>query len=130
MYFEQPLEKILIGNEELPVKIDMFVLEKIQGMYGNLNEFELKIKGLKLTDDKKYERVEPDIGAMNFVLPLMVREGCEIEGIELELTDMDIVRGVKCSYIELGKLITKEFDKCFESEKKEKPSKQIKKQNR
>lgn len=127
MYFEQPLEKILIEDKELPVKIDMFVLEKIQGMYGNINEFELKIKGLKRTEDKKYERVEPDIGAMNFVLPLMVREGCEIEGVELDLTDREIVQNIKCSYIELGKLITKEFDKCFESEKKEKPSKRIKK---
>lgn len=127
MYFEQPLEKILIEDKELPVKIDMFVLEKIQGMYGNINEFELKIKGLKRTEDKEYERVEPDIGAMNFVLPLMVREGCEIEGVELDLTDREIVQNIKCSYIELGKLITKEFDKCFESEKKEKPSKRIKK---
>ncbi len=132
MYFNQPLERVKIGDKTFPVKIDMYVLEKIQEEYGNINNFELKIKGLIETGDvdengeRVYKRVEPSIGVMNFVFPLMVREGCDIEGIELDMTDKEMVRNIGHSYTELNRIIVKEFGKCFNSEKKESPSEKMK----
>lgn len=125
MYFEQKLERITIGDKTFPVKIDMYVLEKIQEKYGNINDFELKLKGLQITDEtddtgkRKYNKVEPSIGTINFVLPLMVREGCSIEGVDLpDVTDKEIVQNVRVPYMELQRIIASEFDKCFETEKK------------
>lgn len=126
MYFDDKLQRISIGGMELPVKIDMFVLEKIQKVYGNINTFELLVKGLVENVDengkKTYTHTEPSIEAINMVLPEMVYEGCDIEGIDINLSEKDIIRNVKCSYIELQQIINKEFNKCFESEKKEKPN--------
>lgn len=129
MYFDQKLERVSIGNETFPIKIDMYVLEKIQEEYGTLNEFELKVKGLVKNGEVDaegntiYDRVEPSVKEMNFVLPIMVREGCEIEGIELDMTDREMIRNSNVSYIDLNKIIVKEFDQCFKTRKKESPSK-------
>ena len=127
MYFNDKLQRISIGGKELPVKIDMFVLEEIQEKYGTIHEFELKIKGFKESrkeDGKVYlEKVPESIGAINLVLPMMVREGCDIEGIDLDMSDKDIVRSVDVPYPELLKIVIDEFDKCFKTQKKETPSK-------
>lgn len=133
MYFEQKLERVKIGNKEFPIKLDMFVLEKIQKVFGNINTFELLVKGLsEKTDEsgkKTYVYTEPSIEAINMVLPEMVYEGCDIEGVDIELSEKDIIRNVKCSYIELQQIIIKEFNKCFETEKKESPNNRQTKKN-
>lgn len=133
MYFEQKLERIRIGNSDYPIKMDMFVLEKIQKIYGNINTFELLVKGISENIDeegsKKYSFVEPSIEAINMVLPEMVYEGCDIEGVAIDLSEKDIVRNVRCSYMELQQIIIKEFNKCFETEKKEKPNNRQTKKN-
>ena len=133
MYFEQKLERVKIGNKEFPIKLDMFVLEKIQKVYGNINTFELLVKGLSEKVDesgkKTYVYTEPSIEAMNMVLPEMVYEGCDIEGVDIELSEKDIIRNVKCSYLELQQIIIKEFNKCFETEKKESPNNRQTKKN-
>lgn len=124
MYFDQELVRVRIGNEMFPVKIDMYVLEKIQEEYGNIYNFELKIKGLVKTGEESkenraaFKRIEPSISAMNFVLPIMVKEGCDIEGKNIDMTDEEIVRNINIHYMELNKIIVKEFDKCFKSGKK------------
>lgn len=133
MYFEQKLERVKVGNKDFPIKLDMFVLEKIQKVYGNINTFELLVKGLSEKIDesgkKTYSYTEPSIEAMNMVLPEMVYEGCDIEGVDIELSEKDIIRNVKCSYIELQQIIIKEFNKCFETEKKESPNNRQTKKN-
>lgn len=133
MYFEQKLERVKIGNKEFPIKLDMFVLEKIQKVFGNINTFELLVKGLSEKIDesgkKIYVYTEPSIEAINMVLPEMVYEGCDIEGVDIELSEKDIIRNVKCSYIELQQIIIKEFNKCFETEKKESPNNRQTKKN-
>lgn len=133
MYFEQKLERVKIGNKEFPIKLDMFVLEKIQKVFGNINSFELLVKGLSEKVDesgkKTYVYTEPSIEAINMVLPEMIYEGCDIEGVDIELSEKDIIRNVKCSYIELQQIIIKEFNKCFETEKKESPNNRQMKKN-
>lgn len=128
MYFERKLERIPIGGQEFPIIIDMYVLEEIQQKYGSLNFFENKLKGIKeiLGEDSskpKIVRTEKDIGVLNFVLPLMVKEGCEIEGNKLQMTDKEIVRNLGISHVELQKIVCNEFNRCFEMQKKESPSK-------
>ena len=133
MYFDRKLERIPVGGKELPIIIDMYVLEEIQQKYGTLNAFEYKLKGLKEVDgaDSKTKiiRVERDIGALNFVVPLMIREGCEIEGIKLEMTEKEIVRNLGISHIKLQEIVCDEFNRCFEMQKKESPSKRMEKNN-
>lgn len=127
MYFQHKLERIPINGKELPIAIDMFVLEELQQKYGTLNCFENKLKGLKETvnDNGQPEitHVESDIGVLNFALPLMVREGCDIENIKLEMTDKEIVRNLEISHVELKKIVCQEFNRCFAMQKKENPSK-------
>lgn len=131
MYFRRELERIQVGGQEFPIIIDMYVLEEIQQKYGTLNTFEYKLKGLKEVygDDSKTKiiRVESDIGVLNFVVPLMIREGCEIEGIKLEMTDKEIVRSLEISLVNLQKIVCSEFERCFEMQKKESPSKSAEK---
>ena len=134
MYFERKLERIPVGGQELPIIIDMYVLEEIQKKYGTLNFFENKLKGIKEIpnangDKPKMVRTEMDIGVLNFVLPLMVREGCEIEEIKLEMTNKDIVRNIGISHVQLQKIVCNEFDYCFEMQKKENPSRRMKENN-
>lgn len=127
MYFQQKLERIPIGGKELPIVIDMYVLEELQHKYGTLSSFENKLKGLKETvnDNGQPEitHVESDIGVLNVALPIMVREGCDIEDIKLEMTDKEIVRKLEISHVELRKIVCREFNQCFVMQKKESPSK-------
>lgn len=123
MYFERKLERIPVGGQEVPIIIDMYVLEELQQKYGSLNFFENKLKGIKEITDKDNEkpkmvRTEGDIGVLNFVLPLMVREGCEIEGKKLQMTDKEIVINLGISHVELQKIVCDEFNRCFEMQKK------------
>ena len=129
MYFDRKLERIPVGGQEFPIIIDMYVLEEIQQKYGSLNVFECKLKGFKeITENgkKKTTRVESDIGVLNFVLPLMLREGCEIEEIELKMTEKEIVRKLGISHVKLQKIVCDEFNRCFKMQKKESPSKRMK----
>ena len=131
MYFGDKLQRISIGGRELPVKIDMFVLEKIQEEYETLHNFELKVKGLEERLDENgiaevdeegnvlYNRVPVNIKALIDVLPLMVREGCEIEGIELELTDKEIVQKIEVGYPKIQEIVINAFNDCFRTSKKE-----------
>ena len=45
------LRRIIIGDRNYPIKIDLNVLEHIQENYGSISQFEMDILGLKLTKD-------------------------------------------------------------------------------
>lgn len=125
--FEQKLEHIKLSGVDYPIKFDNFVLEKIQEMYGSVNEFELKLKGLVYKTDKDgekeydnqmkpiYKRIEPSIQVINSTLPLMIEEGCSIEGRILEESRNRLVEMINMPYWEVAKIIELEFAKCFET---------------
>lgn len=121
---------IVLSGEEYPMKCDMLVLEKIQEEYGDLVAFENKLSGFfpKLDENGNEVRNEdgfmigtygmPDIRTVNKALIWFVQEGMEIakeEGKEeRELSDESILRKADMHPGSLGKLLRKEFSRCFE----------------
>lgn len=103
--------RILIAEDlELPFKCDLYVLEKIQEKYETIPTFE-----------KLIVSSEPSISAINFALPLMIREGMEIEHIADDpqfKNDEDIIRAVSVSYRKIAIDMHMEFAKCFQIKKK------------
>lgn len=106
---------------ELPIKCDLYVLNMLQQEYGSIEEFEMKLVGLKEKDGKTY-RVEPSVNAVAHALPLMVMEGMDIEK-ELNGRHYD-VKSVKHlialttrNYRELAKELHEEMKRCFQTKK-------------
>lgn len=131
--FEVKCEQIQLNEEDsYPFKFDNYVMEQVQKKYGSINTFEFLLKGYRykvnehgeydLKDgERQIEIVEPDIETMNFILPLMIREGMEIEGKDLEATDKELIRSINRPYYEIAEEIKAEFGRCFISTKKQKP---------
>lgn len=127
----EKLNYITLSGEQFPIWCGMEVLERIQEEYQDLTEFEDKLeKFIPDTDEEgKVKRNEnglipghyemPNIKALNDGLYWMVSAGMEIEA-EMEkepLKKMDrkqLLRKVDLNPYELGKLLHKEFARCFE----------------
>ena len=126
------LRRIIIGDKNYPIKIDLNVLEHIQENYGSINQFEMDILGLKhkkdadgnpvYTEDGKamMYKTEPSVKAIKMVLPAMINEGIAVEvdnnhAISLNpVTEKEILRECTISYELLAKMIHEEFKQCFE----------------
>lgn len=130
----EKLERITIGGNAYPVKIDLNVLEIIQEEYGTINGFERDILGVRYVkdadgkqiydDDKKpkIEILEPSIKAIKLALPAMINEGLSIEADEtggsfVPVTEAQVFRECTVDYEDLAGLIHKEFRKCFTTKK-------------
>ncbi len=129
----EDLKKIIIGDTEMPIKIDLNVLEKIQDEYGSIHEFEKDILGIWYVTDEDGNQIyedgkpvirmkEPSIKAIKVVLPAMINEGLEIEA-EIKRTEFipvkerEIIRQCSIPYKELGRIIHEEFKRCFSTKK-------------
>lgn len=136
------LKTIHIGDKEYPYKIDIYVLEEIQEKYGSIEQFELDLRGLILHVDKEgkailneenkrqYASKEPSIKAINFILPLMIREGLEIDNKKTDKLEVkDIMRNMEISYEWLSEIIHEEFLRCFKLKKPE-PTEEVKKEKK
>ena len=100
-------ETVILDGKEYPIRCDINVLVEIQEQYGNLNEFEMRIAGLRITknpdgsvitdkDNKVvFERTEPSIKAIRDALTYMLKKclrqstaaefgctGCDVAGIK------------------------------------------------
>lgn len=116
---------IELSGDKYPLKCDILVLEKIQEEYGDLTEFENNLTGFVPKRDEEGELVRneegfmvgvygiPDAKTLRKALMWMVQEGLEIEGIKMEITEVDIARKVDMSPVELGHVLRDEFSKCF-----------------
>ena len=74
------------SGERYPYIIDLNVLEAIQDKFGSISEFERKVVGVEKVLDKngqelleangspKMRIVEPNMAAINFILPEMMRD--------------------------------------------------------
>ncbi|MBQ0112682.1 MAG: hypothetical protein KBT03_06100 [Bacteroidales bacterium] len=120
------MAKIKIKGKEYPLKCTCYVLAIIQDKYENLTDFEIELSGKKpfmengeqKKDEKGnllYKQGEPSMKAINFMLPLCVNEGIEIEAEELNteakpLKEKYINRNVEgLSIYELSKMLCEEF---------------------
>lgn len=116
---------IELSGDRYPLKCDILVLEKIQEEYGDLTEFENNLTGFvpKRDEDGEIVRNEegfmvgvygiPDAKTLRKALMWMVQEGLEIEGTQMEMTEVDIARKVDMSPVELGRVLRDEFSRCF-----------------
>ena len=113
---------------ELPYKCDLYVLDMIQQKYGTIVEFEKQLIGIKTVPDKdengnpinKDIKVEPSISAILFALPLMIREGLEIEQVNGEhpfKTNLDIISVVTRDYRAIADDLHSELKNCFKIKK-------------
>lgn len=125
----EKLNTITLGNTQYPIKCDNLVLEALQDEFGTLDDFEKKINGWipiiekngmqKLDKEGKglFRVGEPSMKAINFALPLMIKEGVEIKNIkakkEMELpSDKTLLRMVE-NPIQISKLLYAEYLNCF-----------------
>ena len=88
------LTRILIGDRELPIRIDLNVLEQIEERYETKEKFEQELLGwrFKRNEEGKYERkadgsiaieyVKPSLKALIFILPRMINEGLKAEAYD------------------------------------------------
>lgn len=114
-------EHVEIGTESYPYICDMKVLEQIQEKYGDLTEFEDKVLGLIPFFDshgernrKKDKHTIPDVERVCGAMAMMIAEGAEIEGAEIELpTADDLKRQNFIKPIALANLVYAEFVKNF-----------------
>lgn len=128
------LNYIEFSGARYPYIIDLNVLETIQNKYRSLQTFEQLVYGLRPIVDKDgqtrtnengetlYQRVEPNMAAINFVLPEMINEGLAIEAKRSgkEYTEVDpmlIMADCDLSFNELSELIHEEFERRFVTKK-------------
>ena len=90
-----------------------------------MTEFENNLTGFVPKRDEEGEIVRneegfmvgvygiPDAKTLRKALMWMVQEGLEIEGTQMEITEVDIARKVDMSPVELGNILRDEFSKCF-----------------
>lgn len=128
------LSYMKFSGERYPYIIDLNVLEAIQDKFGSISEFERKVVGVEKVLDKngqelleangspKMRIVEPNMAAINFILPEMINEGLAIEaereGKEYKpVNPLLIMADCNLEYTELSRLIHEEFVRRFESKK-------------
>lgn len=127
------LKRIMIGGRNLPLKIDLNVLEHIQNEYGTIHQFERDLLGLQFKKDQEgnqiYKdgepvmiRTEPSIKAIKTVLPAAINEGLDIEAGEEnrpyeKVTDEFVIRECTMPYDVLSEILHEEFRRCFATKK-------------
>lgn len=127
------LKRIMIGGQNLPLKIDLNVLEHIQNEYGTIHQFERDLLGLQFKKDEDgnqiYKdgdpvmiRTEPSIKAIKTVLTAAINEGLAIEAGEEnrsyeKVTDEFVIRECTIPYDVLGEILHEEFRRCFATKK-------------
>jgi len=125
----EKINTITLGNTSYPFKCDNLVLETLQDEFGTLDDFEKKLNGwvpiLNKDGEQKLDKEgkglfrvgEPSMKAINFALPLMIREGVEIKNMKLKNpmeipSDRTLIRMVE-NPIQVSKLIYEEYLNCF-----------------
>lgn len=128
------IEKVKIGNNELPIKCNIGVLAYIQETYKTISRFEQKLIGMNPILDKngnftydengsiKYEWLEPNISVIKDVTPLFIREGIiQAEKQGEDYSNMNWEEAFKdfdFNYIEVALALNTEFQRCFHRKKK------------
>ena len=128
------LKTLKAGKDRYPYKMDLLVLEQLQGEWQDISEFEKELKGLRYakTPDgtQKYnsdgtpmmESVPYSIHALNTVITLMVNEGLDIDADQKHkefepVEPKTLIRNLTQPLDELHRIAVEEFNKCFEIKK-------------
>lgn len=130
---KEVLNKITISEQEYPVKFDHYVLSRVQEEFESIDAFEQAILWFAAKTDQEGNVIkedgdivwinkEPNVKVMNFVLPLIINEGLEIEAEEFGIpftpvTQKDVIRNLDIPFRTLAKLIHAEYRRCFASKK-------------
>lgn len=126
----EELQKVQIGGQTYPVKMDLCVLEYIQENYSSIRQWELDILGIGVVKDEEGHVVvdedgetkaylkEPSVKAIRAALYPMVNEGLEIEAEQtgkswVPVTRKFIDRECHTDYRQLADFIHAEFKRCF-----------------
>ena len=123
------LERIRIGDRDLPIRIDYNVIEEIEEEYETLEKFRMELLGFKWKrgDDGKYiyddegkpvpELTKPSMRALNFILPIMINAGIKAEAYEMkkpyEPIDPELII-MECEIERnfLMEIINREMERC------------------
>jgi hypothetical protein len=127
--FEGKLREIKINGHVYHIKCDLFVLNKIQDKYGDLDAFRLKLSGLiPVLDDSGNLTYDddgtiknkgfgiPDIHALTDTLVWMVQEGEEIAG-NPEIEEKKILQSIDIPINELKWIVHEEYMRSLVNEK-------------
>lgn len=124
----EKLTYLSIGDIRYPMKFDWYVLKEVQKQYGTIAEFEKKIKGFVETGEvneqgkKLYRKNEPCVECIMFVLPLMIKEGFEIELEEnhkgyFELNEKLFFQEITANIFDVADQIIVEMERCINPKK-------------
>lgn len=128
------LNTVKIDGKNYPIRCDLNILSLIQDEYENINDFELKLLGVKYQLDDEGERKyaadgsplikvsEPDMKALAKALEWMVNEGLDIKAKQesKEFTPIEaweLIASLDISPSDLSKILHDEFSRCFKSKK-------------
>lgn len=130
----EKLEKVKIGDNELPIRCDINILGTIQEEFGSMITFEQKLIGMNPVMDKngkpvtkedgtlEYKIGEPSIHAIAYALPLFILEGiaqAEEQGEDYSGIDWrPALKDADFNYIEIALALYREFERCFKRKKK------------
>lgn len=117
-----------LGETEVPLKCDNYVLAMIQEEYETLNNFEMKLLGLSILEiDGKIQKDEngktmflkgePSLKAIQFALPLMISEGLAYaKDLNMQVPNINIkvfMKELIMDHNELASVIHNEFTSAF-----------------
>ena len=130
----EKLEKVKVGEYDLPIRCDINILGIIQEEFGSMMTFEQKLIGINPVKDKDgkpvikedgtmdYTMGEPNIHAIAFALPLFIIEGiaqAEEQGEDYSEVDWKpALKDADFNYIEIALSMYREFERCFKRKKK------------
>lgn len=137
---EVEAKTVVFGGQEYPVRCDMNVLEKLQDVFGTLNNWEngiLGIKGFRDSEEIDEETEKPkrvavmgeiSIRAVRVAFVLMVNEAIEIENEDkgTKREKIPTAEFLRCcrdgnGYVKLASDLHDEFLNCFVSKNAEAP---------
>lgn len=119
---------IELSGKSYPMKMDMKVMQEIQEIYGSIKTFELLLMGWDEDEEGKlYQKSEPSLTVSLWILPILIREGYEINGEKCELSNAEFIREVDINMMELANKIHEELKRAMLTKKAE-PSQMIQSQ--
>ena len=120
---EKPIY-ITIGDRQVPLWCDIFVLNEIQEKYGSIGTFERRLIGVPEDAGKDWKGIkkEQNITAIIFALELMIQEGYKkadmLEDCATSHEDpRSLLMDIDIPFPELSDIVHEVYKRCFQSKK-------------
>ena len=115
---------ITIGDRQVPLWCDIFVLNEIQEKYGSIGTFERRLIGVPEDAEKDWKgiRKEQSIAAIIFALELMIQDGYKkadmLEGCATSHEDPKaLLMDIDIPFSDLSDIVHETYKRCFQSKK-------------